>query len=496
MKMMTTKILRQTTGNRVRNRVCMWASVSLAAFALTSCFAGKRGSAGGEVTGVGGYVWAEPTPYGMVLVDRGGYAMGPSKDDSITGIKADSKGVSVDAFWMDETEITNSKYKQFVFWVRDSIIRERLADPAYGGDEAFKIEEDREGNPVTPYLNWNKAIPWRNPNEDEQRAIESVYRTNPITGRRELDPTQLNYRYEIFNHTEAAKRKNRLDPAAREFNTDLPVSDELPVISKDTAYLTDEGQIVRETITRPLTGDYDFLNTYIVNVYPDTTCWINDFDNAYNEPYTRMYFSHAGYNNYPVVGVSWEQANAFSNWRTDFLKRSLGKDGIYIEPYRLPTEAEWEYAARAGNSDSPYPWEESIPYDERGCFYANFKPMDGDYVRDGHVITSAVGTFSPNDFGLYDMAGNVSEWTSTAYTESINKLTSDLNPEYRYDAAKEDPYKMKRKIVRGGSWKDVAANIRSDLRMWEYQNEQRSYIGFRNVRSQIGFAKGTQKKRK
>ena len=55
---------------------------------------------------------------------------------------------------------------------------------------------------------------------------------------------------------------------------------------------------------------------------------------------------------------------------------------------------------------------------------------------------------------------------------------------------------MKRKIVRGGSWKDVAQNLRSDLRMWEYQNEQRSYIGFRNVRSQIGFAKGTQKKKR
>lgn len=463
---------------------------------LASCASGRRSSAGGEVTGVGGSSFAEPTPYGMVLVSRGSMEMGPQKADSAWNIEPDTKGMSVDAFWMDETEVTNSKYKQFVFWVRDSIIRERLADPAYGGNEAFKIEEDKEGNPITPYLNWNKAIPWRNPNEDEQRAIESVYRTNPITGRRELDPTQLNYRYEIYNHTAAAKRENRLDPATREYNTDLPTPTDLPIISKDTAYLTDEGEIVRETVTRPLTGDYDFLNTYIVNVYPDTTCWINDFENAYNEPYTRMYFSHAGYNNYPVVGVSWEQANAFSNWRTDFLRRSLGRDGIYIEPYRLPTEAEWEYAARAGNSESSYPWEETLPYDERGCFYANFKPMDGDYVRDGHVITSPVGTFSANDFGLYDMAGNVSEWTSTAYTESINSLTSDLNPEYRYDAAKEDPYKMKRKIVRGGSWKDVAHNLRSDLRMWEYQNEQRSYIGFRNVRSQIGFARGTQKKKK
>ena len=116
------------------------------------------------------------------------FEMGPAQKDSLWGTYQEPRGISIDAFWMDETEITNSKYKQFVFWVRDSIIRERLADPAYGGNEAFKIEEDREGNPVTPHLNWNKAIPWRNPTEDEARAIESVYRTNPITGKKNWMP--------------------------------------------------------------------------------------------------------------------------------------------------------------------------------------------------------------------------------------------------------------------------------------------------------------------
>ena len=461
------------------------------ALLVSSCFAGGQSSAGGEVTGVGGTSWAEPTPYGMVLVDRGSMELGPQKNDSVWNIKADPRGVSIDAFWMDETEITNAKYKQFVFWVRDSIIRERLADPSFGGNEEYKIEEDKEGNPIKPYLNWNKPIPWRNPSEDEARAIESVYRTNPITGVKELDPTQMNYRYEIYNHTQAAKRKHRLDPARREYNTDKPIPTDVPIISKDTAYINDEGTIDRETGTRGLTGDYDFLNTYIVNIYPDTTAWINDFDNAYNEPYVRMYFAHGGYSNYPVVGVSWEQANAFANWRTDYLRRSLGKEGVYVEPYRLPTDAEWEYAARAGVDENMYPWDGELPLTEdKGCFYANFKPQKGNYVKDGQLITSQVGTYSPNDFGLYDMAGNVSEWTSTAYTESVGKITNDLNPEYRYDAAKEDPYRMKRKIVRGGSWKDVAHNIRSDIRMWEYQNEQRSYIGFRCVRSQIGFARG------
>ncbi len=469
---------------------------AIAAVALTGCAAGSSSSMGGELTGVGAPSWSEPAPYGMVLVDRGSIKAGPQEADSVWGTRADARGVSVDAFWMDETEVTNAEYKQFVYWVRDSIIRERLADPAYGGNEEFKIEEDRDGNPVTPYLNWKKPIPWKNADEDEQRAIMSVYRTNPITGTLELDPTQLNYRYEIYNHTEAARRKNRMDPKRRQYNTDLPVPTETPVITKDTAWVDEDGEIIRRTISRGLTGEYDFVNTYIVNVYPDTTAWINDFDNAYNEPYVRMYFSHGGYSDYPVVGVSWEQANAFAAWRTSFLRRSLGKEGIYVEPYRLPTEAEWEYAARAGVSENKYPWEGDLPLTgDKGCFYANFKPQEGNYVQDGHVITSRVGTFAPNDFGLYDMAGNVSEWTSTAYTESVSKLMSDLNPEYRYDAAQEDPYRLKRKIVRGGSWKDVAHNIRSDIRMWEYQNEQRSYIGFRCVRTNIGFAKGQKKKK-
>ncbi|MCX4332523.1 MAG: SUMF1/EgtB/PvdO family nonheme iron enzyme [Paramuribaculum sp.] len=464
---------------------------------MAGCAVGPRNATGGEVTGVGGVYWNEPAPRGMVLIDRGSIKAGPQEDDSLWNVRADARGVSVDAFWMDETEVTNSEYKQFVYWVRDSIIRERLADPAYGGNDEFRIEEDRDGNPITPRLNWSKPIPWRNADEDEQRAINSLYRTNPVTGVTELDPEQLNYRYETYNHGEAVRRRNRLNPARRNYNTDLPVSDEVPQITKDTAYVDDDGTIVRRTITRGLTGDYDFINTYIVNVYPDTTVWVNDFDNGMNDTYVRMYFSNAGYNDYPVVGVSWEQANAFANWRTDFLRRALGREGVHIEPFRLPTEAEWEYAARAGISSNKYPWDGDLPFTEdKGCFYANFKPQDGNYTQDGQLITSQVATYAPNAFGLYDMAGNVSEWTSTAYTESVSRLQGDMNPEYRYDAAQTDPYRLKRKIVRGGSWKDVAHNIRSDLRLWEYQNEQRSYIGFRCVRTYIGFDKARKSKRK
>ena len=468
----------------------------LAIIALASCSGIRKSinSGGGEVTGVGAVTYSEPTPYGMVLVECGSMKEGPSQRDSLWGIDSTARGVSVDAFWMDENEVTNSKYKQFVYWVRDSIIRERLADPAYGGNEEFKIEEDKEGNPITPHLNWSRNIPWKNPSEDEERAIESVYRINPITGKKELDPRQMNYRYEVYNLTEAAKRRNRFDPTQRDYNTDHAVPTTNPTISKDTAYIDDDGRIIRQTITRTLQSDYDFVNTYIVNIFPDTTCWINDFENSYNEPYVRLYFANGNYNSHPVVGVSWEQANAFCHWRTELLKKSLGKEGVYIEPFRLPTEAEWEYAARAGKNENIYPWDGALPLTEdEGCFYANFKPNEGNYVRDGSIITSPVGTYEPNDNGLFDMAGNVSEWTSTSYTESIDLMTNDLNPEYRYNVAREDPYKMSRKIVRGGSWKDVAHNIRSDIRMWEYQNEQRSYIGFRCVRTKVGFTKSKRK---
>ena len=87
------------------------------------------------------------------------------------------------------------------------------------------------------------------------------------------------------------------------------------------------------------------------------------------------------------------------------------------------------------------------------------------------------------------MAGNVAEWTSTAYTESGVLQMNDVNPELQYTADSDDPYRMKKKVVRGGSWKDVNAFIRSDARTYDYQNEQRSYVGFRCVRTQVGVTK-------
>ena len=450
---------------------------------MVSCFGGKETTAnGGELTGASGKGFAEPAPYGMVLIKRGHLRMGLETPDSLWGRQTPVRDISVEGFWMDDTEITNSEYRQFVNYVRDSIIRERLADPNYGGDESYKIEEDKNGDPVKPHLNWKKSLP-RKPNEDELRAIESVYTINPVTGEKMLDASQMNYRYEVYDYTEAALRRNRLNPRERNLNTDVAVDDNEKVyISKDTAYIDDEGRIVRQTIERELSGPWDFLNTYIINIYPDTTCWVNDFPNADNETYMRNYFSNAAYNDYPVVGVTWEQANAFCAWRTEFLLKGLGPAARYVQRYRLPTEAEWEFAAR-GKDQNEFPWTNEDVTSGKGCFYANFKPDNGNYTKDGNLITSKVGIYNANTNGLFDMAGNVAEWTSTIYTDAGVDAMNDINPQLKYNAAIEDPYRLKKKSVRGGSWKDPESYIRSAWRSSEYQNQPRSFIGFRCVRS-------------
>ncbi len=455
--------------------------------ALASCMGtGSQATAtGGEVTGVRGSAYSEPTPYGMVAVKKGSLKIGLEDNDSLWGAQTPLRDISVDGFWMDDREVSNAKYRQFVMWVRDSIIRERLADPAYGGDETYKIEEDRDGNLIKPYLNWKKPIPWKKATEDESRAIESVYYTHPIDGTLMLDASQMNYRYEVYDYVAAAQRRFRLNPEERNLNTDYQVDeDEVVMISKDTAWLDDEGRIRRETITRPLSGPWDFLNTYIVNVYPDTTCWVNDFQNADNERYMKLYFSNPVYDDYPVVGVTWEQANAFCAWRTDYLLKGLGGMTRQIQRYRLPTEVEWEFAAR-GKEAGMFPWQSGEVKSDKDCYFANFKPDRGNYTEDGSLITSKCGAYGANSNGLYDMAGNVAEWTSTVYTEAGVESMSDMNPELRYNAAKEDPYRLKKKSVRGGSWKDPESMIRSAWRSYEYQNQPRSYVGFRCVRSMV-----------
>ena len=240
---------------------------------------------------------------------------------------------------------------------------------------------------------------------------------------------------------------------------------------------------------------------------PDTLVWLDDL--VYNDPFVNTYFRFPSYKNYPVVGVSWTQANAYAKWRTDRVNemlliekgilnpnpdqkdnnnfttdaylvgqyeanvrrdlKDLGtgesrkvrfEDGILLPDYRLPTEAEWEYAAlglrgkQASEEDELYTDRRLFPWDgnttryevrdkNQGAIMANFKRGKGDYMgiagklNDNAHIPAEVRSFLPNDFGLYNMAGNVNEWVLDVY----RPLTSlslrdadnhDLNP-YRGD---------------------------------------------------------------
>lgn len=417
----------------------------------------------GELEGVQGRrAYAEPDPFGMVAIPMGSFVMGPSDQDVTWTQNSISRTVAVDAFWMDETEITNNEYRQFVKWVIDSIKRDAFIEAGVEGfykvdDEGVELLDENDDY----IIDWDQEI---NMSRDEDGAMADAIEESGIyyTGDqrlsdyfREINPAKLVYHYTWIDHVSAAKLSNR-------YNLDRD----------------GENRLDRS----------DFVIADQVYVYPDTLVWVRDFTYSFNEPMTNMYFSSPSYDNYPVVGVSWKQANAFCVWRTNYLNKALFSSGqAIVQDYRLPIEAEWEYAARGGLRNSMYPWGGIYLRNKLGCFIANFKPLRGNYTDDGSMYPARVGFYGfPNEFLLYDMAGNVAEWTITAYDPSAYVFSHDLNPYYNYNASPDDPPVMKRKVVRGGSWKDVARYLQVSTRDYEYQDTAKSYIGFRCVRSYLG----------
>ena len=402
----------------------------------------------------------EPAPFGMSYIDRGSIVIGP--DDEIYQENTPAKRVSVEAFWMDETEITNNEYRQFVYWVRDSIARTMLAEQF----PEFMINEDEYGNPLShPQLNWEDPIEWDNP--EFQEALVDLYLApdDRVFFEKNVDSRKLIYDYHWIDYKQAAQSSNRYNFKTQSYNgtvTDI------------------------NGVTKPIDNRSSFVFHESTPIYPDTLCWVRDFTYSYNDPMTEKYFWHVAFDEYPLVGVSWKQAVAFCNWRTkiynDYQRQTVGID---VFDYRLPTEVEWEYAARAGEERTLYPWGSYYIRNQMGCFIANFKPRRGNYVADSNhsTTTMPVGSYTPNNKRLYDMAGNVAEWTSTAFTESDYEFMSDFNPTIEYNARPDDPPVMKRKVIRGGSWKDIGYFLRNGTRSFEYQDSAKSYIGFRCVKT-------------
>jgi len=272
----------------------------------------------------------------------------------------------------------------------------------------------------------------------------------------------------------------------------------------------------------------DSTNEFYVSALPDTTVWQREL--AYNDPYVDHYFRYPGFRFFPMVGVTWLQASHYASCRTDAVDAKFAEDaglavaaetggrnplesGVVLPNYRLPTEAEWEYASQAligtqwldenQTHKRLYPWDGHAlrnPYGrDMGYFLANFKRGRGDYagiagkLNDGAMITSYIYEYPPNDFGLYNMAGNVNEWVWDVYRPLSFHDVEDLNPARRNDFLdEEDKYDTgydgsdwnslisnKSRVYKGGSWKDVAYWMSPGTRRYLEEDSATATIGFR-----------------
>lgn len=444
--------------------------LSAISLVTTSCsFGSKKGSSGkpdtkGElVSKEKASAFVLERPHGMVAISGGSFVMGQSDMDfTMTPEKAPLKTVTVSSFFMDETEVTNGQYRLFINYVRDSIARTLLAEAA-GGDseyaylaqkseaknayqEFIESQGGRDGYDASKRLDWSVPLEWNvNNYPDAQYAevLESMYVTpdKRVNNERVLDVSKFLYSYQ-WEDSSRNKRNS-------------------------------------------------------IAVYPDTTVWVKDFNYAYNEPLFNQYFWHKAYKDYPVVGVTWDQARAYADYKTkaksDYNSK-LKKKKQKPMRFRLPTEAEWEYAARGGLENASYPWGGPSLMDDRACYLANFKPKRGNYIEDDkkgtYMYTAPVKKFPKNGYGLYDMAGNVAEWTESPYNNSTYLFSSTLNPNLSNEA-----YREVKKSVRGGSWKDVGYLLMVGARDWERKDSARSYIGFRTVQDIPEGASRTKKKR-
>ena len=198
------------------------------------------------------------------------------------------------------------------------------------------------------------------------------------------------------------------------------------------------------------------LDAFYMDTHEVTVGQFKQFVNQTGYDYDHMWDEVAKYSpgdDYPMIYVNWNDATAYAEW--------AGK--------RLPTEAEWEYAARGGLVGQRYVWgdDEKLARD-----YANYEWVEG---KDKWELCSPVGSFKPNGYGLYDMAGNVLEWCADRYDGNYYTNSPANNPQGREDSI------YKYRVLRGGSWLALTNSLRVAYRPIDNPNSRYIYYGFRCV---------------
>ncbi|MGE0560575.1 MAG: formylglycine-generating enzyme family protein [Flavobacteriales bacterium] len=189
---------------------------------------------------------------------------------------------------------------------------------------------------------------------------------------------------------------------------------------------------------------------------PDQSRWVKDYAYSFNKPMEEHYFSHAAYNEYPVVAISRKGAEMYCRWLTEEVNKQRNKE--FMNDVRLPSNYEWMYAASGSKNNQPYPWGGPYLRNSEGCYLANYKPLKDNYIEDGAFHTAKVTSYIANDFGLYCMSGNVAEMV---YYEKENQLPG----------------------TKGGSWSSVGQEmqINDDNKRFKGQTNPSVDIGFRPV---------------
>ncbi len=246
---------------------------------------------------------------------------------------------------------------------------------------------------------------------------------------------------------------------------------------------SDEKPVHEVTVSSFWLGKYEVTNAQFCaflnekgNQSEGDADWLN-LDGSYDDERCRIYAEgtgfkvRSGYENYPVIFVSWYGAKAYCDW----LAAKTGKK------YRLPTEAEWEYAAGNGQKHTKYSWGNSLPSGKQGGNVADqsakkkYPSWDAfENYDDGYIYTAPAGQFNANDFGLHDMTGNVWEWCSDWYGADYYASSPSTNP--------KGPSSGDYRGCRGGSWSTGPISDRVAYRSRNYPGDRSNYIGFRAAR--------------